>query len=127
LEEAGELLASRRGRPGYTERNPRGFDMTALIDLVRAANPRERVALFAELSREALAGADGPVAVVDEQSRTVGYLTAEVNAASTLPTRTLSPEYLAELRRRAEHPEESVPADEFIRQIEADIAARPGR
>lgn len=101
--------------------------MSALLELIRTSSPAERAEALVELSRRALSKADGPVAIVDEHDRTLGYLSAELNAACTLPIRKLTPERFAELRRRAEHPEESIPAEEFIRLLEADISAIQGR
>lgn len=95
--------------------------MSALLELIRTSTPAERAEALAELSRHALANADGPVAIVDEHRKAVADLSAEVDAAAVFPFRKLTPEHLAELRRRAEHPEEAIPAEEFIRLLEAEM------
>ena len=63
--------------------------MSALLELIRTSTPTERAEALVELSRHARANADGPVAIVDEVGRTIGYLSAELNTAWTRPVQVL--------------------------------------
>ena len=94
--------------------------MSQLLHLIRTCTPEERSLALAELVGQELAKSGNvPVAVQDGTSRTVGYLTTEVNAAAVLPFPKFTTDELAELRRRAANPQESVPVDEFIRRLDA--------
>ncbi len=101
--------------------------MSALLELIRTSSPAERAQALVELSRDALANAAGPVAIVDEHRKAVAYLSSEADATAVFPFRKLTPEHLGELRRRADHPEEAIPAEEFIRLLEGEISKGTGR
>ena len=98
--------------------------MSALLELIRTSTPAERAEALTELTRRALAGADGPVAILDEHRNAVGYLSAEVDATGVPPLPPFSEEELIELRRRAAHPEEAIPVEEFIRRMDAELSPR---
>ena len=93
--------------------------MSHLMTTLRAATPAERAEALAVLVGEALHGRGGPVAVRDAAANTVGYLSAEVNAAAALPLPPFSEVELAELRRRAGSPQEGIPVEQFIRRFDA--------
>ena len=97
--------------------------MSHLLHLLRTATPAERAEALAVLAGEALRGRGGPVAVQDAAAHTVGYLTAELNAAATLPLPAFSEDELTELRRRAANPQEGIPVEEFIRRLDAAAGA----
>jgi hypothetical protein len=102
--------------------------MASLIELIRTSTPEERAAALAELVGAALARhGNTPVAVQDAADRTIGYLSATVNAAATLPLPEWTAEELAEIRRRAANPQDAISFDEFIRRLDAASSEVPAR
>jgi hypothetical protein len=95
--------------------------MSRLLELIRESSPAERAEALAVLVNDQLLANAGPVAVRDAAARTVGYLTPEVNAAAVLPFPSFTDDEIAELRRRAANPHESIPVEEFIRRFDAVI------
>jgi hypothetical protein len=102
--------------------------MASLLELIRTSTPQERAAALAELVGAALAANGGqPVAVCDARSRTIGYLSSEVNAAATLPLPAWTEEEVAEIRRRLDNPRDGISVEEFIRRFEAASAEEKPR
>lgn len=93
--------------------------MSHLIQALTTATPAERAEALALLVCEALRGRSEPVVVQDSSAQTVGYLTADLNAAAALPLPAFSVDELAELQRRAANPQEGIPVEEFIRRFDA--------
>ena len=96
--------------------------MSRLLELIRVSSPEERAEALAALASDTLATNRGPVAIRDAAARTVGYLSADVNAAATLPFPDFTPEEVTDLRRRAANPQAGVSVEEFIRQFDAATA-----
>lgn len=89
-----------------------------LLTALRQSTPEERRFAFAELARELFREqGHGPVAIQDEQKRTVGYIIDELDE-SALPFPKLTATETAELRRRAETRGETLGTEAFIAELD---------
>lgn len=84
---------------------------------IRQSTLEEKLAVLAELAREVIAGhGGGPVALLDDANRTVGYLTREASDAAGEP---LSADEVSEIRRRTAAPGKLLTVEQFTAELDA--------
>lgn len=83
---------------------------------VRELSTETKRQLLALLARDLMAASGAPVSVADAAGELVVYsVPADARARAERAMRAASPEYLAELERRASTPEDSMSLEEVLR------------